>query len=349
MTNIPLCKMSGKKDGIRYDFDNEKMQAKIYSTGRITGNYVIPSKVNYAGNDYDIIGIEYSGFSHIEDLISIEIPKNITTIDGGAIYRCNNLRSIVVAKDNPIYDSRKGCNAIIETATNRLVCGCSATIIPQDVTCIGSRAFSGSNIENIVLPSNIQTIEDNAFNSCDSLVSVTLSDSLQTIGENAFKWCVKLSKVVIPTNVWRIGDGAFAYCDSLVSVTLSDSLLIIGEDAFRSCNNLSEVILPTNVKYIGKGAFAYCDSLVSVTLSDSLQTIKKNAFKGCNNLSELIIPANVKNIEAGAFADCKNLKKIEIQATTPPAIDETTFEGLSMKIPIIVPKESLEAYKNADC
>ena len=40
---------------------------------------------------------------------------------------------IVVEEGNPKYDSREGCNAIIETATNKLICGCKSTVIPASV------------------------------------------------------------------------------------------------------------------------------------------------------------------------------------------------------------------------
>lgn len=51
--------------------------------------------------------------------------------------------SIIVAEGNPVYDSRNNCNAIIETATNKLVSGCKNTVIPSSVTSIGSGAFYG--------------------------------------------------------------------------------------------------------------------------------------------------------------------------------------------------------------
>ncbi|MBQ5474847.1 MAG: leucine-rich repeat protein, partial [Lachnospiraceae bacterium] len=44
--------------------------------------------------------------------------------------------------DNPKYDSRDNCNAIIETSSNQLIVGCKNTIIPNTVTTIGTYAFS---------------------------------------------------------------------------------------------------------------------------------------------------------------------------------------------------------------
>ena len=346
--HIPLCTMEEWKDDMKFKFDSEHLTANISDVlWNMSGNYVIPSEINYACNHYDIVGIESGSFTD-PYMTSIVISKTIRKIDKGAFYRCNRLDSIVVVEDNTVYDSREGCNAIIETSTNKLICGCNTTVIPQDVTIIGSNAFSGSGIKSIVIPIGVQSIGDYAFFDCNNLVSVVLPDSLRSINENAFQWCRRLSEIVIPSKVDYIGKGAFANCDNLTSITLSDSLRMIGEDAFRGCNSLSELVIPSGVKYIGAGAFRGCSNLTSITLSDSLRIIGEDAFKGCNSLSELVIPANVKRIETGAFANCKNLKKIEIQATVPPIIEETTFEGLDKKILITVPAGTAKHYKRAN-
>jgi hypothetical protein len=53
------------------------------------------------------------------------------------------LSQITVDPSNPKYDSRDNCNAIIETATNKLIVGCKNTKIPSSVTEVAEDAFSG--------------------------------------------------------------------------------------------------------------------------------------------------------------------------------------------------------------
>ena len=78
-----------------------------------------------------------SAFWCCSSLESITIPEGVTEIGRNAFLGCSSLQSIVVAKGNPKYDSREGCNAIIETATNRLIVGCPSTTIPESVKVIG--------------------------------------------------------------------------------------------------------------------------------------------------------------------------------------------------------------------
>ena len=80
-------------------------------------------------------------FFDCTSLKSITIPDSVTRIGEEAFSHCENLKSIVVEEGNPKYDSRNNCNAIIETATNTLVFGCSTTIIPDSVTTIGDNVL----------------------------------------------------------------------------------------------------------------------------------------------------------------------------------------------------------------
>lgn len=61
-------------------------------------------------------------------LKSINIPNSVTNIGSKAFDGCSSLTSIVVNPDNPVYDSRDNCNAIIETSTNTLIAECKYNI-----------------------------------------------------------------------------------------------------------------------------------------------------------------------------------------------------------------------------
>ena len=66
-----------------------------------------------------VTGISRYAFQYCQEVSDLYIPKSLTNISQGAFAR-SNFQSIIVAEDNPVYDSRENCNAIIHTATNTL-------------------------------------------------------------------------------------------------------------------------------------------------------------------------------------------------------------------------------------
>ena len=117
---------------------------------------------------------------------SILIPEGVKKIESGA-FACYGLSTIEVDNRNKFYDSRNNCNAIIETKNNKLISGCSTTIIPNDVKEIGSSSFSdGDEIVSISIPNSVEKIDDFAFDCCRNLATIDLPNSILEIGENIF-------------------------------------------------------------------------------------------------------------------------------------------------------------------
>ena len=129
----------------------------------------IPSSVTSIGN---------SAFNNTE-LTSITIPRSVTSIGTDAFANSTSLSSITVDSNNAVYDSRNNSNAIIETATDKLIVGNASTVIPNSVTSIGARAFKGSSITSITIPNSVNDIGADAFLDCANL-SIVIFDN--TIG-----------------------------------------------------------------------------------------------------------------------------------------------------------------------
>ena len=168
---------------------------------------VIPEFVSYGNTEYRIItfGIGSVVFTNEASSVveSITIPKTIDIINKNALAGCPNLKTVVVDSENPYYDSRENCNAIITTSQNRyftpntLIAGCKATTIPNSVVEIGENAFYNcQSLETITIPNSITKIGISAFNACTALSAITLSENLTAIGEWAFDDCNNLIEVV---------------------------------------------------------------------------------------------------------------------------------------------------------
>jgi hypothetical protein len=98
------------------------------------------------------------------------------------------LESFSVAAENPTYDSRNDCNALIKTETNTLIQGFKNTVIPDGVTTIGSQAFyCCTSLTSIEIPASVTYIGSEAFQGCTSLTSVTIYAPSQASWNSVFE------------------------------------------------------------------------------------------------------------------------------------------------------------------
>ena len=243
------------------------------------------------GNSVTSIG--YYAFQGCNSLTSIEIPNSVTSIGVGAFNECFGLANIVIDENNNVYDSREGCNAIIETATNTLIAGCKNTTIPGSVTSIGERAFYGcTGLTSIEIPNGVTSIGESAFRGCSGLTSVTIPNSVTSIGDDAFGFCTGLTGIAIGNSVTTIGDYAFVGCEGITSVTIPNSVTNIGVYAFWGCSGLTSVTIGNCVTTIGYLAFYGCSGLTSVTIGNSVTEIGWEAFYNCSNLTDIYFASN---------------------------------------------------------
>ena len=107
----------------------------------------------------------------------------------------------------------------------------------------------GANLYTVV------AIDDEAFNNCWGLKTVTLPSTIESIGKLAFGYCTSLRKVEIPDYVTVIDNEAFTGCSALASVQIGKSVETIGDYAFFGCTGLASLHVPESVKTIGENAF----------------------------------------------------------------------------------------------
>ena len=169
---------------------------------------------NFTMFDYRLVlaGDDPENDGHIKEL---HVPKTVTRIHANAVSGCGDLRCIDVDPENPNYDSRGNCNAVIESATGTLLIGCRETAIPSDVAAIAPYAFAGATfLSSVSLPEGLQSIGRSAFEFCCHLEELRFPKTLKSIGKNAFWCCQGLKKVVIPASIEEIGEDAFLVCDN---------------------------------------------------------------------------------------------------------------------------------------
>lgn len=118
-------------------------------------------------------GVQHLGldtFYGCSSLTSIYIPASLTSIYLLPFSYCTNLTSIKVAEDNPMFDSRDNCNAIMSSTYNNLVVGCNGTVIPSTAEGIaynsGWGAFVGCHLPSVRIPAGMTDISTSGFQRC---------------------------------------------------------------------------------------------------------------------------------------------------------------------------------------
>ena len=386
--NLAFCGCSGLKNVTIPDSVTSIGNAAFYGCTGLK-SVTIPNSVTTIGNlafcgcysltivtiPDSVTAIGDSAFSGCSGLTSVTIPDSVTSIGKWAFSGCSGLTSIKVASDNPIYDSRDNCNAIIETATNTLIHGCQSTTIPDSVTSIGSSAFSGcSGMTSVIIPASVTSIGISAFSGCTGLTTIKVAsdnpmydtrDNCNAIIETATNSLIcGCQSTVIPNSVTAIGMYAFNECSSLKSITIPNSVTHIGIWAFDCCTGLTSVTIPDSVTSIGGAAFWGCSSLKSVTISPAT-TIPHDAFWYCPNFKInfvvnighncKVLPEKIQNqIEilriGSGISEMGNLrcnpKEIWCYAEVPPKCSERVFTGFDAVLH--VPERAAAAYFTAD-
>ena len=188
-------------------------------------------------------------------ITSIEIPKNLTTIYGGGHFANCPITSLTVNSANTKFDSRDGCNAIIETATDKFVVGCVASTVPDGIKTIGLEAFFAEDKPfSLTLPESVTVIEKRAFHYSTGLKSINIPSGVTEIPAESFAQC-DFTTLVIPNAVTSIGEMAFMMCMSLKTLTLGSGLTEIADWAFM-CPNVSDIYCyadPTKLTWNGNG------------------------------------------------------------------------------------------------
>ena len=247
---------------------------------RYTGSVTIPESVTYDSNSFGVTSIGEGAFYGCSGLKSVTIPNSVTSIGNYAFQSCRGLTSIIIPNSvtsigykafmgcsgletiivnsgNTVYDSREGCNAIIETASNTLIRGCKNTTIPNSVTSIG----------------------DYAFNGCSGLTSVTIGNGVTSIGVYAFYACTGLTSITIPNSVTNIGDFAFNDCSDLTSVTINSNAIASKDFDYSSSlasifgKQVQNYTFGGDVTKIGQNACSNLSALKSVTIGSGITEI----------------------------------------------------------------------------
>lgn len=110
------------------------------------------------------------------------------------------------------------------------------SMIYEGTTEIGANCFNENLTVTVDIPDTIVECGNNAFDGCDSLLTVRMSKNVKDIKQRMFRNCHSLTSVVYPsTALTSIGYWAFDSCWNLSSITISSLSVPVIDDT--STNN----------------------------------------------------------------------------------------------------------------
>lgn len=188
--------------GIVYSFTGHYREVAV--TPHIVGGlnayegiYIIPSVVNYDGENFAVTAIAKDAFAHSK-VTEIVIPRSVTSIEEGAFANATDLTDVT---------------------------------LPLELKDIPDYCFTGTGIVNIALPEGIESVGEGAFQDCVMLHTVLLPSSLKFIDNYAFDGCHNLYEIycaAIEAPI-TLGDNTFGGVEGVDLVVTDDETI----DSYR--------------------------------------------------------------------------------------------------------------------
>ncbi len=320
-------------------------------------------EVNKTGNGITIIDAEYSltsvnipdkidglpvtkidswAFSHNENLVevnlpdtlltidgsafsdcgieSIKIPDSVTTIGNHAFSNCKNLKTIEFGNNvtNVGFDVFDGTPFLANYTEDTLIIGscfyryngnAETVTVPDGITQICGRAFKNSGVKKVILPDSLERIELGAFYQCTNLQTITIPENVTSIETYAFFDCTSLTEVnCFSDKINNMGIGVFENTPYFNNYT--KDFMIFGDILYHYYGDDETVEIPANIKTIGFSAFAKNTTLKEIILPENV-AVQDGAFSNCSVLEKATVSSDVSG--SSIFLSCYALKEVTIK------------------------------------
>lgn len=289
-------------------------------------------------------------FQSCSSLTSITLPEGLTSIGASAFYDCSftkiNVSSTVtdlkdleeynafftVASGNQNY-SADSKGVLFNKAKTELIIAPKtlngAYVVPDNVTSIGNHAFEEcTSLLNITFPESVTNIGNYVFPKTD--LTAVFKGNPPTISSDAFSGTGSMlayypadnnnwTKSVIDQYGYRFTFMKWGVCstDGAVTFTLGtdEKLKISGQSKYQICDN----------------AFQGFENIKSVEMSDGITIIGENMFRGCTSLSTISFPSDLELIYSSAFKGCSSLESLSIPDTVETIYSSAFEDCISLK------------------
>ena len=163
-----------------------------------------------------------SPFYANKNIKSLVVSGGITSIGNYAFRYCDNLESASFPDTLTRIGEMSFFPEITETVPPTEMGGLKSLTIPASVTEIDNKAFIGSQLTEITVPSTVTNMGGRVFQACPALA--TARYEAPTLAAYTFASCPSLSDVTLARTVTKICSHWMNYCDLLTEITYEGSL-----------------------------------------------------------------------------------------------------------------------------
>ena len=293
----------------------------------------VPAKPTYDNTKYSFVGWSTSGTEYVAlasdhvvqgnlDLWAVFVKKSSTGTTAGGI-------SYIFDEDKGGYtitgtDSATGAIVIPSTINGAPVVEILAGAFKDNTSItsidlsgatnlktIGNVAFGFTNIKELTIPGNVETVGRWIVEGCSSLTSLTIEEGVKTLSESSF-YGAAVKTIKIPSTITEIPVRCFE-ASAIESIELHNGITSIGDAAFMNCSNLTALTIPGSVTHIGQWILQIGDrdssnnwipnpnTSITVTIEEGATGLSSEAFWGAP-ISTISIPSTIKEIPAYCFA-----------------------------------------------
>lgn len=200
-------------------------RSEVYAdNNHLSGDLVIPTVAKDGETEYTVISIADYSFayspgisvelstSNYNGLTSITIPSTITSIGEYAFDGCTGLTTVNIS------DLEAWCKIDFGWMNS------------NPLNLAHHLFLNGEEIKDLVLPNSVTSIGDRAFSGCTGLTSLSIPNSVTTIGQQAFSLCYNLSSVYYDSEEPKVFES-----NIFDSATYSSATLYVPEIAIENC------------------------------------------------------------------------------------------------------------------
>lgn len=179
-------------------------------------------------------------FIECASLVSISIPKGVTSVGNKAFYKCVSLKSLILPKAvNSIGTSICYYNMNLQ-----------AISFPNGITSIGTGAFEECRtLKRAIIPTSLTLLSAQIFNNCLLSQTIIIPDNITELGNYALSGNRGLTKLFFPSSVMKLGYPSFQGCASMRIYDFSTHTEVVtltyrADQVFYGINPSAKIIVP---------------------------------------------------------------------------------------------------------